>query len=140
MISLAYSFKIYVANSPVDFRKGMDGLAAIVVNEFDLDPFDGAIFVFRSKRADRLKIIVWDGTGLVLVHKRIEGKGFVWPRISEGTISISKRVRSVFPKLNSKLSLMGLTGKALQRERHSIRPQRTPKARARSGTYRFKSI
>ncbi|MEP6066581.1 MAG: IS66 family insertion sequence element accessory protein TnpB [Paracoccaceae bacterium] len=68
MISLANSFKIYIANSPVDFRKGMDGLAAIVVNEFDLDPFDGAIFVFRSKRADRLKIIVWDGTGLVLVH------------------------------------------------------------------------
>ena len=81
MISLANSFKIYIANAPVDFRKGMDGLAAIVVYEFDLDPFDGAIFVFRSKRADRLKIIVWDGTGLVLVHKRIEGKGFVWPRI-----------------------------------------------------------
>lgn len=68
MISLANSFKIYIANTPVDFRKGMDGLAEIAVNEFDLDPFDGAIFVFRSKRADRLKIIVWDGTGLVLVH------------------------------------------------------------------------
>lgn len=103
MISLANSFKIYVANSPVDFRKGMDGLAAIVVNEFDLDPFDGAIFVFRSKRADRLKIIVWDGTGLVLVHKRIEGKGFVWPRISEGTISISKaQFEALFDGLNWK--------------------------------------
>jgi transposase len=103
MISLANSFKIYVANSPVDFRKGMDGLAAIVVNEFDLDPFDGAIFVFRSKRADRLKIIVWDGTGLVLVHKRIEGKGFVWPRISDGTISISKaQFEALFDGLNWK--------------------------------------
>ncbi|MEP1611593.1 MAG: IS66 family insertion sequence element accessory protein TnpB [Roseobacter sp.] len=103
MISLANSFKIYVANSPVDFRKGMDGLAAIVVNEFDLDPFDGAIFVFRSKRADRLKIIVWDGTGLVLVHKRIEGKGFVWPRISDGTISISRaQFEALFDGLNWK--------------------------------------
>jgi transposase len=103
MISLANSFKIYIANSPVDFRKGMDGLAAIVVNEFDLDPFDGAIFVFRSKRADRLKIIVWDGTGLVLVHKRIEGSGFIWPRISDGTISISKaQFEALFDGLNWK--------------------------------------
>ncbi|MEP3846060.1 MAG: IS66 family insertion sequence element accessory protein TnpB [Paracoccaceae bacterium] len=103
MISLANSFKIYIANAPVDFRKGMDGLAAIVVNEFDLDPFDGALFVFRSKRADRLKIIVWDGTGLVLVHKRIEGQGFVWPRISDGTISISKaQFEALFDGLNWK--------------------------------------
>ena len=50
MISLANSFKIYIANAPVDFLKGMAGLAAIVVNEFDLDPFDGAIFIFRSKQ------------------------------------------------------------------------------------------
>lgn len=83
MISLANSFKIYIANAPVDFRKGMDGLAAIVVNEFDLDPFDGA--------------------GLVLVHKRIEGKGFVWPRISDGTISISKaQFEALFDGLNWK--------------------------------------
>lgn len=103
MISLANSFKIYIANAPVDFRKGMDGLAAIVVNEFDLDPYDGAIFVFRSRRADRLKIIVWDGTGLVLVHKRIEGKGFAWPRISDGTISISKaQFEALFDGLNWK--------------------------------------
>lgn len=44
----------------------MDGRAAIVMNEFQLDPFNGAIFIFRSKRADRLKLIVWDGTGLVM--------------------------------------------------------------------------
>lgn len=76
MISPAGNFKFYVASKPLDFRKGMDGLAAIVQNEFDLDPFSGAIFIFRSKRADRLKLIVWDGTGLVMTYKRIEGKGF----------------------------------------------------------------
>lgn len=90
MFSPAGNFKIYVASKPVDFRKGMDGLAAIVQVEFDLDPFSGAIFVFRSKRADRLKLIVWDGTGLVLLHKRIEGAGFVWPRIKDGTISLTR--------------------------------------------------
>lgn len=81
----------------------MDGLAAIVINEFDLDPFDGAIFIFRSKRADRLKIIVWDGSGLVLVHKRIEGKGFIWPKISDRTIGISKALfEALFDGLNWK--------------------------------------
>lgn len=90
MISPAGNYKFHVATKPVDFRKGMDGLAAIVMNEFDLDPFSGAIFIFRSKRSDRMKIIFWDGTGLVLVYKRIEGKGFEWPRIYDGVITISK--------------------------------------------------
>jgi len=90
MISPAGNFKLYVATKPVDFRKGMDGLAAIVQGEFDLDPFSGAIFIFRSKRADRMKLIVWDGTGLVLIYKRIEGKGFEWPQMRDGVISISK--------------------------------------------------
>ena len=90
MISPAGNFRIYLATGPVDFRKGMDGLAAIVQTEFDLDPFSGAIFIFRSKRADRLKIVVWDGSGLVLVYKRIEGAGFVWPRARGGTVSLSR--------------------------------------------------
>lgn len=90
MISPAGNFRIYLATEPVDFRKGMDGLAAIVQSEFGLDPFSGAIFVFRAKRSDRLKIVVWDGTGLVLVYKRIEGAGFIWPKISNGTVSITR--------------------------------------------------
>lgn len=90
MISPAGNFKLYLASKPVDFRKGMDGLAAIVMNEFDLDPFSGAIFIFRSKRADRMKLIVWDGTGLVMAYKRIEGAGFVWPRMTDGVITISR--------------------------------------------------
>lgn len=90
MISPSGNFRIYLAAKPVDFRKGMDGLAAIVQSEFDLDPFSSAIFVFRAKRADRLKIVVWDGTGLVLVYKRIEGAGFVWPQVRDGVISLTR--------------------------------------------------
>ncbi|MDA5555132.1 IS66 family insertion sequence element accessory protein TnpB [Shimia sp. MMG029] len=90
MITPAGNFTFYVASKPVDFRKGMDGLASLVMNEFDLDPFSGAIFIFRSKRSDRLKLLVWDGTGLVLIYKRIEGKGFEWPSISDGVITINK--------------------------------------------------
>jgi transposase len=68
----------------------MDGLASIAMNEFDLGPFSGAIFIFRSKLADRLKLIVWDGTGLVMTYKRIEGKGLGWLRIQDGMITMSK--------------------------------------------------
>ena len=71
MISPASNFKIYLASQPVDFRKGLDGLAACVANNFQLDPYSGAIYVFRSRRADRLKILVWDGSGLVLIMKRL---------------------------------------------------------------------
>jgi transposase len=90
MISPSGNFKLYLASKPVDFRKGMDGLASIVMNEFDLGGFSGAIFIFRSKRSDRLKLIDWDGTGLVMTYKRIEGSAFVWPRMSDGVITINR--------------------------------------------------
>jgi transposase len=81
---------IYIATRPVDFRKGMDGLAALVEREFDLSPFSGAIFVFRSKRADRMKAILWDGTGMVLVTKRLDQIKFVWPAVRDGVMRISR--------------------------------------------------
>ena len=73
MIVPGAELKIYIATRPVDFRCGHDGLAAKVQEMLGLDPFSGTAFVFRSKRADRIKILVWDRTGLVLVHKRLEG-------------------------------------------------------------------
>jgi transposase len=65
MIAAGADLKIYVATRPIDFRCGHDGLAAKVQEMLCLDPFSGAAFVFRSKRADRIKILVWDRTGLV---------------------------------------------------------------------------
>lgn len=81
--------RVFVATRPVDFRKGHDGLAAIVQETFGHDPFSGAVYVFRSKRADRIKILVWDGSGLVLVHKRLEGGSFAWPKIADGVMRLS---------------------------------------------------
>ena len=89
MIAPGADLKIYMATRPVDFRRGMDGLAAAVQEMLDLDPFAGAAFVFRAKRADRIKILVWDGTGLVLVYKRLEGSKFVWPQVRDGVMRIS---------------------------------------------------
>ena len=80
--------KVFVAMRPVDFRKGIDGLALAVQEMFGLDPFCGAVFVFRSKRADRIKLLVWDQTGMVLVHKRLEGGKFVWPQVQDGVMRV----------------------------------------------------
>ena len=81
--------KVFVATRPVDFRKGIDGLALAVQEMFGLDPFCGAVFVFRSKRADRIKLLAWDQTGMVLVHKRLEGGKFVWPQVRDGVMRMS---------------------------------------------------
>ena len=89
MIALAGGVRVLVATKPVDFRKGMDGLAALVAEHLRADPFSGAIFVFRARRADRVKMIVWDGTGLCLFAKRLEAGGFHWPRIGDATMQLT---------------------------------------------------
>ena len=89
MIMPGADLKIYVATRPVDFRRGIDGLAVTVQEMLGLDPYDGTAFVFRAKRADRIKILVWDGTGLMLVQKRLEGCKFVWPQVCDGVMRIS---------------------------------------------------
>jgi transposase len=81
--------KVLVAVKPVDFRKGMVGLASLVKQELQRDPFSGVMFVFRSKRADRLKLLLWDGTGLVLVTKRLENGAFRWPRFGDGVMKLT---------------------------------------------------
>jgi transposase len=89
MIAPAVGVKVLVATTPVDFRKGADGLVALVREQLRYDPFCGTIFIFRSKRADRLKILAWDGSGLVLLWKRLEHGAFRWPPISDGVMRMS---------------------------------------------------
>lgn len=89
MIFASNRVRILVAANPVDFRKGHDGLAAVVQNTLLKEPFDGTIFIFRSKRKDRLKLIYWDGSGLVMTYKRLESSGFVWPPVRDGVLSLS---------------------------------------------------
>jgi transposase len=89
MIFGAVPPRIYIAARPVDFRKGMDGLAAAVQEVLKLDPFCGVAFIFRPKRADRIKILLWDGSGLILIYKRLEDGKFKWPKIEDGVMKLS---------------------------------------------------
>jgi len=90
MIVPAQAVRVVVATKPADFRKGHDGLAAIVERELGLDPHSGLIVVFRSKRGDRIKVLLWDGSGLVLIYKRLEEGKFAWPSIRDGMMRLSR--------------------------------------------------
>jgi transposase len=81
--------RVMVATKPVDFRKGAEGLAILVREAMLSDPFSGTVYVFRAKRADRIKLIFWDGTGLCLFAKRLEDGIFRWPRIEDGVMRLS---------------------------------------------------
>lgn len=72
--------KVYLHRDAVDFRKSINGLSALVEQSLGLDPFAPAVYVFRNRRADRIKILGWDRNGFWLLFKRLEADRFAWPR------------------------------------------------------------
>jgi transposase len=89
MIGPTGAVRVLVATKPVDFRKGAEGLAALVRETMKANPFSGAVYVFRAKRADRVKLIYWDGTGVCLFAKRLEDGKFRWPSTQDGVMRLS---------------------------------------------------
>lgn len=80
---------VYVHRDAVDFRKNMNGLAALVEQGLGLGPFAAAVYVFRNRRADRVKILGWQHNGFWLLTKRLEADRFVWPRAEQTVITLS---------------------------------------------------
>lgn len=89
MIGPTGAVKVMMATKPVDFRKGAEGLAALVRETMGADPFSGMVYVFRAKRADRIKLIFWDGTGVCLYAKRLEDGEFRWPKVHDGAMRLT---------------------------------------------------
>ncbi len=89
MISVAPGTKVYLACQPVSMRLGFDGLAARVSQQLLADPFGGHLFLFRAKRADYLKILYYDGSGMCLFAKRLERGRFLWPAAKDGSVRLS---------------------------------------------------
>ena len=71
---------IYIACGYTDMRKAIDGLTAIVKENFEMDPMANNLFLFCGKRRDRIKALYWEGDGFVLLYKRLETGRFQWPR------------------------------------------------------------
>ena len=86
MLNNASGFrKVYIAAGYTDLRRGIDGLASIVKFNFQLDPYEKDIlFLFCGRRSDRIKGLVWEGDGFLLLYKRLELGGFSWPRSDPG--------------------------------------------------------
>ena len=89
MISIPAGVRVLLTTRPVDFCKGAHGLAALASAVLGEDPFSGIIVVFRSNRSERVKILVWDASGLVLVWKQLQQGGFRWPPVMDGVVRLS---------------------------------------------------
>ncbi|HQT65626.1 MAG: transposase [Acidocella sp. 21-58-7] len=89
MIGLPGNVRIYLACGVTDMRKGFDTLAAQVQTMLNLDPHNGALYAFRGKRGDLVKILWWDGQGLCLFCKRLERGKFLWPRTQDGSVLLT---------------------------------------------------
>jgi transposase len=88
MIAITPHMRILLAVEPADFRKGIDGLAQLCHKHLKSDPFSGAVFVFRNKRATALKILVYDGQGFWLCQKRLsKGRFTWWPKGKDALLS-----------------------------------------------------
>lgn len=90
MRDLSTFTEIYVSRSFVDFRKSIDGLSQVVQQELKLAPFSGALFVFMSRRKNRVKILYWDRTGFALWYKRLEEAKFAWPMTTESVVKLTR--------------------------------------------------
>lgn len=92
MLNDGKSFKrIFVATGFTDLRRGIDGLAGIIRFQFNLDPYDrNTLFLFCGKRCDRIKALLWEGDGFLLLYKRVDNGSFRWPRTASEALEIDQ--------------------------------------------------
>ena len=88
MVSLPTSVRIWLATRATDLRKSFDSLAELVRQQLEGDPLSGQLFVFRNKRADRVKLLYWDEDGFVIIYKRLEAGTFRFPQAEAGGVEI----------------------------------------------------
>ncbi len=89
MIGLPAGTQVWLVAGHTDMRRGFDGLASIVQETLEQNPFSGHVFVFRGRRGDRIKVLWWCGDGLCLLAKRLEQGRFVWPVAESGSVYLT---------------------------------------------------
>ena len=83
------ALKVYLHREAIDFRKSINGLAVLVEQGLGLDPFASALYVFRNRRCDRIKILGWQRNGFWLLLRRLEAERFVWPKQDARVIELT---------------------------------------------------
>lgn len=107
MLSFTGGLKVFLAVESCDLRKSFDGLHAIVVGQLKEEPRNGALFVFTNRRRNRLKILLFDGTGLWVCTKRLEEGTFSWPRSTDANTSKIKLTPEALSMLTDGVDLRG---------------------------------
>ena len=110
MITPPAGMRVWLACGRTDMRKGIDGLAMLVQQVLNENPFDGAVFAFRGRRGGMVKLLWYDGQGMCLFSKRLERGHFVWPVTGTGRVSLTSAQLSML--------LEGIDWRMARRERH----------------------
>ena len=117
MLSLPLPVRIFLCTEPADMRRSFDGLAQMVRQFLGADPLSGHLFVFRSKRGDRLKLLYWDSDGLALWYKRLEEGCYRFPPIPENSHGLEIRAADL------SMILDGVDLESVKRQKRYQRPQ-----------------
>ena len=88
---LTSNTQVYLVTGYSDLRRGIDGLAAIVQSQLRLDPFCKALFLFCGRRCDRIKGLLWEGDGFLLLYKRLDNGRFQWPRSETEAVKLTSQ-------------------------------------------------
>jgi len=89
VLNVPTKVRIFLCTRAIDMRKGFDGLHGVVLEVLKQDPLSGDLFVFLNKRRDRVKLLIWEGDGLLIVYKRLERGTFAAPAGSGDSIVLS---------------------------------------------------
>ena len=121
MLNLALPGRVFLCTAPTDMRKSFDTLAALVREHLDRDPLSGDLFVFRSKRGDRLKLLYWDSDGLAIWYKRLEEGTFRLPA-ADGTRGRSGEHGLLLRPAELAMLLEGIDLSHIKRQKRYQRP------------------
>jgi transposase len=117
MLSWPNALRIWLATRPTDMRKSFDTLAELVRQELGGDPLSGQLFVFRNKRADRVKLLLWDEDGFLIVSKRLEQGSFRFPAATADAAGVEIRAADL------QMLLDGVDLDSVKRQQRYRRPQ-----------------
>src|SRR5689334_15001105 len=87
MFTLNANLTVYLHRAPIDFRKSINGLVALVEHDLQLNPFSAACFVFSNKRRHKIQLLCWQSNGFWLCYKRLEADRFIWPSVTQAVVT-----------------------------------------------------
>lgn len=131
MLSLPLPVRVYLCLQPTDMRRSFDGLCRMVREHVGADPLSGDLFVFRSKRGDRVKLLYWLGDGLAIWYRRLEEGTFVFPKTEGAGLSWSRGVGTHGLEIRSAdlaMLLEGVDLTSVKRQKRYQRPTPTTTA------------